>query len=152
MATTRAAITTGHCGKDRRCCAGHYGKAGEAPEGGAGAGSAAVAVTTASAPRRGRAGAGRVPAGPAAHAAESAALRPAAGCPLGECPARGTRRAQPGLGGPAGWKRSRGLPFRRRFPRRFTSLGRRPPPVLPARWFYWETDMSSIAERESSSV
>lgn len=69
---------------------GHGGEAALEEGGAAAAGRARpVTVTTASAePQRPRAVGPRCPS---AHAAESAALRPAAGAPLGECPGRAPR-------------------------------------------------------------
>lgn len=73
-------------------------------------------------------GAGGRPPSPA-HAAESAALRPAAQRPLGECPGRGASPSSAGARRVAGWSRSCRLLFRCCFPPSSPPL---PPPRYPS--------------------
>lgn len=80
-----------------------------------------------------------------AHAAESAALRPAAGRPLGECPGRGPRRPQPGRGGPqAGGEAAVCLSGAASRP---ASLSQPPPRYSRPRAFFWEAGPGPVAER-----
>lgn len=111
--------------------------------GGGRSGRAPVTVTTASAEPE-RPGAGQAPL--PAHAAESAALRPAAGAPLGECPGRAPRPPQPGRGRQE--KPRLALPAS--LPASRSSAGRRP--AHPARPIFCGVASGRAAERGPRSA